>query len=91
MTVLVTNTTRFYLGLCGSLTLLFAMPGFMVILRLLRCSPALHDLSWHRGIGLMSWRWRWRWRRCDGPILLLSVSSHVWIHRLGLRLIVRNP
>lgn len=87
MTVLVTNTTRFYLGLCGSLTLLFAVPGFMVILRLFGCRPALHGLSWHRGIGLTSRRWR----RCDGLILLMSVSSHVRVYRLWLRLVVRNP
>lgn len=42
MTVLVTDTNRLCLGWYGSLTLFFTVPGFVVVLRLLRRRLSRH-------------------------------------------------
>lgn len=79
MTVLMVGTTRFCRGLCGSLTLFLTMPGFMMVLRLPRCWSTRH----------MYFRTSDRRRRRGGSFDLgLSVSSHVRIDRLRLRLVM---
>jgi hypothetical protein len=73
MTGLVADTTRLCLGCYGSLTLFFTVPGFVMVLRLLR-----FQLSWHMHVRTKS-RCLRRGRRFD---LRLRISSHVRIHRL---------